>query len=317
MAAKPLPVSVLEETLQVYRDAGYNQAAAARALDIPRVTFQHRLGEARRRLNPQPSYDPGIITPEYVKPIIRIQLSYDKLGDYSALVIGDAHDSPRLPKDRFYWMGRYAREHNKTHIVQIGDFLTFDSLCRMDDIYSGRDALKAFDEGLGDFEPELKHCTLGNHEDRAISFTNRTPELDGMLLGQIDNLFMTHKWTYSPFKTFYYLGGVGFTHAPIGGHGKPISGKTAHSRIANEALHDIVYGHDHKGGVYHAPKLGNNQWVTILNAACALPDGHVESYAKHNMTGWRYGVYDVKISEGRIQAHNFVTMRELEASYGG
>lgn len=328
----PLPESVLKATLETYKACDYNQIRAAQHLGMSRSGFQSRLRKALALFQPEvPPFDAEIIAPEYVKPIIRVQLSYDKLGDYSVLVIGDAHDSPRIPKDRFYWMGRYAREHNKTHIIQMGDMLTFDSLCRyegndtlngkskpafMDDILSGRDALQAFDDGLGDFAPDLKHCVLGNHEDRAISFTNRVPEMDGMLLGQIDNLFMTHRWTYSPFKTFYFLGGVGFTHAPIGGTGKPIGGKTAASRIANEALHDLCFAHTHCPFVHRAPKLGNNQWVTIINAGCALPEGHVENYAKHSQTGWGYGIFDVKISDGRITGHNFVTMRELEASYG-
>ena len=49
------------------------------------------------------------------------------------LAIGDAHDSPHLPdKSRFQWMGRHANATRPDHIVQIGDWFTFDSCTQHD-----------------------------------------------------------------------------------------------------------------------------------------------------------------------------------------
>ena len=45
---------------------------------------------------------------------------------------------------------------------------------------ASKEALEAFDDGLGGFRPE-RHVTLGNHEDRIWSFTNRTPEVAELL----------------------------------------------------------------------------------------------------------------------------------------
>lgn len=253
--------------------------------------------------------------------------SADWNGD--VLAIGDIHDSPKLDKRRFLWAGRMANDLGIGRVFQIGDFLTLDSLCSFDgndtligkdkpsfeaDMASGHEAMMALDRGLGGHE-SIKHITLGNHEERAISFTNRTPEVAGLLTGQIDNLFMSHGWTYSPYGVVYFLGSVGFVHAPLNTMGKAYGGKTAMQRVANDVCHDLVYGHDHKGGEFHCPKIGTNQKITILNLACALPEGHVEPYVGHGTSGWRYGVNLIKIRDGRLSSSSFITMTELEEKY--
>ena len=53
-----------------------------------------------------------------------------RAGKTRVLAIGDAHDGPRIPKDRFRWFGRLAADTQPDVIVQIGDFLSLDSLCR-------------------------------------------------------------------------------------------------------------------------------------------------------------------------------------------
>ncbi len=49
-------------------------------------------------------------------------------------VIGDAHDSPHLPnKERFYWLGRFAAEHNVDWVVSVGDWMTMDCFSSFND----------------------------------------------------------------------------------------------------------------------------------------------------------------------------------------
>ena len=248
------------------------------------------------------------------------------------VVIGDAHDSPKIPdKARFLWAGRYIADLGIQKVIQIGDFFSFDSLTRFDgnetligktkpsfeaDINSGHDALTAFDRGLGGHKPETKHECLGNHENRAINFTNKTPEIAGILTGAIDNLLMSHKWTYSPYGLVYFIGSVGFVHVPLNKLGRPYGGKTAGQRIANDCLHDLGYGHDHAGGEVVSQKIGTNQKITVLNAGCFLPDMHVEQYVGHGISGWKYGINRLHIEDGRLASSSFTTMRELEQKYG-
>ena len=47
---------------------------------------------------------------------------------HKVLVIGDTHDSPDIPKDRFYWIGKHIKNTKPDYVVQIGDFGSFDSL---------------------------------------------------------------------------------------------------------------------------------------------------------------------------------------------
>ena len=300
-----------------------SQIKAAAALKISRGGLQSRIITARQR---------QLRSPIANAPKIRVAVSYMKNeGGWSGdvLAIGDTHDSPKIDKSRFLWLGKMANDLGVDRIIQIGDFLTFDSLCSLEandtlrgkekptfelDIESGHEAMMAFDRGLKGHDCP-KHVTLGNHEDRAISFTNRTPEVAGMLTGHIDNLFMSHKWTYSPYGLVYFLGSVGFVHAPLNTLRRPYGGKTAMQRIANDVCHDLVYGHDHKGGDFPCPKIGTNQKITILNLGCALPDGYVESYVGHGTSGWKYGANLIKIRDGRIAASSFTPMTELEEKY--
>jgi len=266
-------------------------------------------------------------------PKLRVTISHRKNDagwSGEVLGIGDMHDSPKLNKKRFLWCARAAVELKVDKIRQIGDIFSFDSLCRYDandtlkgkekppfeaDIQSGHDALGAFDRGLQGADIE-RHITLGNHEDRALSFTNRTPEIAGMLTGMVDNVFMSHGWTYSPFGLIDFIGSVGFVHAPLNTLGRPYGGKTALQRIANDVLHDLVFGHTHKRGEFQCPKIGTNQKITVLDLGCGLPEGHVESYVGHGTSGWWYGVNKISIREGRIVSVHSLTMNELEERFG-
>jgi predicted phosphodiesterase len=245
------------------------------------------------------------------------------------LAIGDSHDGPELPdKSRFYAMGAYAKEHKVDRIIQIGDFASMDSMSSHDpnwtkkgqakpafkeDVGSLLEALARLDDGLGGHKA-TKHITFGNHEDRIARFENNNPEVFELLYEQVYELFSDFGWSYSPFGEFHFVGDVGFTHVPLNAMGKPFGGKHSENQISNDILHDVVYGHTHKAVVKHFPKAGN-EIVTVMNLGCSLPEGHVEDYAKHSITGWSYGVYDITIRDGRIRGYTWVSMEELMEKY--
>ena len=65
--------------------------------------------------------------PEVVK--VRVRASSSPEGAITkVLAIGDAHDDPHTPKDRFRWLGKLAQDRGVDWIIQIGDFGSFDSL---------------------------------------------------------------------------------------------------------------------------------------------------------------------------------------------
>lgn len=249
------------------------------------------------------------------------------------LVIGDAHDSPSISdKSRFKWIARYATKQKIPYIKSIGDWATFDSGSQYESraTISGKDkptfeqdmrsleaSLLAFRNGLGkNYNPNLG-ITFGNHENRIRQWENQNPEVEGLVYSRLCELFSQAGFRFKHYGEWDYLAGVGFTHIPWTIMGKPFGGQNPERQIANNAKHSCVWGHTHKGrGPLSAAKVGNNQRIDVLDVGCALPDGHVESYALNSQTGWTYGIYDLELSEGLIQSHRFVSMRDLERDYG-
>ena len=116
-----------------------------------------------------------------------------KFKGHKVLVIGDTHDSPKIPQDRFDWIGKHIRKLKPDYIVHIGDFGSFDSLSHfqkndtqqgklkdafMVDLHSMRKALKILDKYVRDYP---HHICIGNHELRIHKFEERIPEIQGIM----------------------------------------------------------------------------------------------------------------------------------------
>jgi hypothetical protein len=248
------------------------------------------------------------------------------------LAVGDAHDSPLIEdKSRFRAMGRFARERGINHVVQIGDFGDFDSVSThvaadtiegklnnpyLKDIDSLNRALDAFNDGLGGMNA-IRHVSLGNHERRVYLYENQHPQTEGMLTSKLERAFSDHGWTTSPYGTFYFLNGVGFTHACLNRLGKSYGGKAAERTIALDAVYDIVIGHSHVRNDHRATKIGPQKHVTVLNLGCALPTGYTQKYVYHGqMSGWWYGIYELILRGGQITDANAISMDELMRLHG-
>lgn len=244
------------------------------------------------------------------------------------VVIGDAHDSPHLDKERFVHIGKHINSIRPDVVIQIGDFMTADSVSTHEgnhtiagrgkptyneDIASFRLALDALGSALN-YNPEM-HVTMGNHERRVMAFENENPEVDGMMSEKLNLALSDRGWTYSPYGEPTFYGGVAFLHAALNRLGKTFGGKTAENQIANETVTDCVIGHSHIKRVSKHSKL-HHRHVTIANVGCALPDGHVESYAQHAMTGWSYGIMTLGIKDGHIVDDEWVSMATLKERHG-
>lgn len=265
------------------------------------------------------------------KPRVRVRAGGEHGSVMRILAIGDAHDDPETPKDRFRWMGKLAQDRGVDWIVQIGDFASMDSLNTHipnetlagklknpfhEDVQSLNEALGQIDAGLGGHKPK-KHVTLGNHERRVWLYEEQRPEVAGMLSGELMQTFADNGWETTPYGTFRYIGGVGFLHAAINRLNKTYGGKNAENTIANDALHDIVIGHSHVKRDVRVPKLGPSKHVTVLNLGCALPEGRVESYMLHGATtGWWWGACVLTLQNGQIIGVDAIPMGELGRRYG-
>jgi len=239
------------------------------------------------------------------------------LSTLRIVCIGDAHDAPALPdKRRFRHIGRYIREKKPDVVVQVGDFLTLDSLSthRITHKPTFAQDLASFDAALAalDLKGPALHCTLGNHENRAFRATaSRQCHAPALI-----DIFKRHGWKTSPYGQPVIYGGVGFAHAALNRLGLPYGGKCPEQSIADDAVHDLVLGHSHVRLSHRAPKLGGNKFVQIINVGCALPGGYVADYARHCLTGWSYGIAEFVIRGGHVEDEHFISMTTLAEDYG-
>ena len=175
-----------------------------------------------------------------------------KFKGHKILVIGDTHDSPHIPQDRFKYIGLHIKKTKPDYIVHIGDFSSFDSLSyfQANDTQSGKlkDAfmvdIKSMHNALSVLQKYTEgiphHICLGNHELRVHKFEERIPEIQGMMKETLYKSFYKYGWTVSEYGEFKYIGGVAFVHAPLNIMGREYGGKNTEVQIANDSVHDLV-----------------------------------------------------------------------------
>lgn len=248
----------------------------------------------------------------------------------TVLAIGDLHADPRQNLRRCSWLGRLIAERRPQHIVQIGDFGSWDSVSAHEtkgsaeaaarpsldqDFEAVKSALSRMQrEQPEDYKP-IKDVTYGNHEDRIERYQNMNPELGQHLTLRRDELFARYGWRTRPFGEHRYIGGVAFTHAPLNGIGRPYGGKTGSARAGNDSLVDIVHGHDHLRSVATSPKTGGRGCVQTMSIGCALEWGWKEPYARLGPGGWWWGAVELTVGGGHIFSANFIDMRSIRLRY--
>jgi predicted phosphodiesterase len=250
------------------------------------------------------------------------------------IAIGDLHDSPHIQnKERFRWIGKHIQNTKPDYVVQIGDFCTLDSCTYFipDDSYSARidkptfiKDMESLDEAMEDFAYGLgkskvkKFITLGNHEKRMWRYEDKNPTFYGMCQKEFYGICKKYGWDVIPWGQYLMLGGVGFIHAPINPMGKEYGGEASERQIANKSKIDIVFGHSHRAQDNRVPKISDikNDFTRVLNIGCALPEGHIENYAKHSLTGWTYQICELEIWDNHIMEVKNISMRQLQKLYG-
>lgn len=242
----------------------------------------------------------------------------------------DAHDRIEWDKSRFEWLGKHVAKTKPDYLICGGDIFDVDSLNKhvRNESFEGKmkpgfekelaslaEALKAIDKYC---PPNIeKHITIGNHEHRIHRYENDNPEVYGILSAAFYMLLSDHKWQITPFKQYLNIYGVEFTHVPINAMGREIGGKTACMRIASDSVSDVVYGHTHNRHDASAPKLGpNNRHTRAYNGGCFMPNNARMDYAKASQNHWEYGLTDMSIYNGRIEATSWISMAQLERDYG-
>lgn len=227
------------------------------------------------------------------------------------LVIPDSHDDPAVSKRRYEVLGNAIVSLRPDNIVQIGDFLSLDSVSfhnhgkpllqegrrLSEDIESGLEAYATMMQPLRkDWEysrsirkkkytPKLFWLN-GNHEDRVQRFIESQPILEGMVDG--DDLVGASQdgWEVIPYRGYCSIGGTSFTHCPLNpATGKPLSGMYVCARAAVTSQHTVVFGHTHKRNVMAVTRndpispTGGHR-VEGITVGCWLD--HWPDYMAHN-----------------------------------
>lgn len=313
-------------------------AEAAERWGIPQGTMQTRLRSAKTLYNLEPD-DSAYRPRQYLHrppgaPVIPFQ---DHVAEpmpegepITVCVIGDAHDSPHLRnKERFYWLGRFAAEHQVDRVVSVGDWMTLDSFSThtdratfeglskptfTQDLESFHESQREFRRGLGAHKPKMD-VTLGNHEHRAWRWDNFHPEAEPHG-HKIEEAFAQWGWRTTPYGQYRFIDGVGFVHVPLNAIGKPMGGVTGGQRAANAAMFDVIHGDTHKAQISVGDKIGPVRAPTIYNAATALPPGFIEGFANKGGSTWRSGVCLAVIWGGHVRSWQFTEMSLLQHRYG-
>lgn len=356
MANPPLSLKLAQEAVEAveqklregYRPQGMTGsgpgalAAAAEMLGINRATLHTRVRSAKTLYGLEP--DDSLYRPQrFQQPVPRAVLTEAAPPPpeqtrpsgraLRVLAIGDLHQDPRHPNrlQVLTRIARYASEQRFDHIVQIGDWSSWDSVNQHDrndtlaarhkpsirqDMENLQASLQAWRAGMApDYKPRQTIC-LGNHENRLERFENANPESHQTFTLARDELFLSFGWKPRPYGELVYLEGVAFTHHPVNGAGRAFGGETGPLRAANKTTVPVVSGHTHRRQLHDSGKIGPVDVISMVEIGCALPWGTVESYAKHGITGWWWGVCPMTVQGGAITDVSFVSMLALERDYG-
>lgn len=325
MGMKPRPRELLQRVVDAVADAHGNQAAAARNLGIPKGTVQH--------IKEQADAD-GILPyvkppkPKYFVPPRSTYIAKPKKHGKAmrVFVFGCAHDAPQIgDKSRFLHAGRLAADLAPDYIVDLGDTLDLDSLSVhatpgsaidreragfLTEMDSLDEAIAAFNEAAPSAHETPRYHCHGNHEYRAFRFEMNNPTTDGVYTLPLNQIFARYGFTTLAYREWFYLEGVGFTHAPINGMGKEYAGKFPDQMIAQDSTHSVVWSHTHKSTRVHRPKVGIGNSIDVFNTGSFMPQGYLKQYAGLSTTGWTYGAHELTLRDGGIESVR--TWSELE-----
>ncbi|WP_195904258.1 metallophosphoesterase [Microvirga lotononidis] len=316
----------IEETKAAVARHGGNKAAIARDLGLTRSTVANRLERVLAASSAANSNEKPRVRVPYLRAVETPPVLKEEAEAIRVCVIGDLHVAPGQDLSRLKWIARHIGETQPDHIVQIGDWASFDSVSTHDPIGSVkaksrpslrhdmeclRESLKLFDSELGPSTiPRI--ITLGNHEDRVRRYQDLRSELEDSLWIDVLQDFAQFRWKTYDFGKVTFIGGVGFVHVPLNVIGKPHSSPNI---MGNNLAHDLIKGHSHRATYQTFAKIGEGQGVTLIDVGTSLPHGHVEPYAKLSQTSWWYGVHDVIIRNGRIDDFARVSMKTLQERY--
>ena len=294
---------------------------AAKSLGIPRSTF-HDWKKRAEKIGIKPRV--RVTAESVVDKKVKMNLKQRPL---TGVYFCDAHNQPKLDKERFRWLGRFINDVQPDVVIDGGDFDDFPSLCshERNDTWTGkfkpsfREDIEHSREAHDILDQEIKcevvkHKTLGNHEHRLWDFEDRNPEVYGMMQHAYTELVTSYGWNLTPYRDYLTIDGIDFTHAPQSYARKPVGGKNVINTVGRESVRSVVFGHTHKKGEMLVPKMGPDRGITIFNGGCYFPEDYRPDYARGGDTNYWHGAHKFTIENGKINIKSYA-IGELRAAY--
>jgi hypothetical protein len=320
------------EAWNILQDHQGDYIAAAGAAGVKIRTFRDRVANAKLPVTTEPQNESTEAAQPLSKPRVRVPYARQDTPPDGPVIrilgMGDVHKKPGRTDEPVILAARHAAKTMPDHIVQIGDWLSLDS-CSFhpakgsakdsnrpsfaDEIAAGEESLDAFDRNC---PPEInREITFGNHEERAWRVANMDPRIASDFPLRVEQTFARYRWKSHRYGTMRYIGGVGFIHVPLNVMGREYGGKNSENTIGNDATHSLVWGHDHRFRAKTVPKIGPNNKISLCNLGTCMPHGVIEDY-NVGVSGWTYGVVDLRVQAGLIISAKFHDVLELREMYG-
>lgn len=308
-------------------DAAGTKVAAARSLGINVNTYKDRLRKELSGATPEVKNKPST---NKLRLYGISDLAAPPSSDWTKIVLfADAHNQPGMSLDRFEWLAKLVNEVKPDYLVDLGDTDEIGSLSghEKNETYKGKmkpllaadlEASARCAKLLKDkiTHPCKKIRTLGNHEQRIKTYENNNPEIFGIAWNIYAEIWEKTGWTLYDYGAYVNVGGVNFTHVPFDQNGKPVAGENAVKKVAEKSQSDCAFGHLHYESIIRAHKFGTDNSVTVLGAACFMPDGYRPDYVRNTRKEYQRGCYVLMVKDGRIVSIKNFAMSELQAIYG-
>jgi len=314
----------------IYQDAlttAGNLSAAARSLNVPRQTFKDRLRREQSGAMPEVKIKP---VENKLKFHSISEVKVPVSSDWTKIVyFTDAHNQPGMSLDRFKWLAGLVNDVKPDYLIDGGDTDEIGSLSghEKNETYKGKMKpllaadLEASAHLAKLLKDEIRHpCikirTLGNHEQRIKTYENNNPEIYGIAWNIYSEIWTKTGWTLYDYSAYVTIGGVKFIHVPFDQNGQPAKGESCVKKVATNSTSDCVFGHLHYETRVRAHKFDTDNSVTVLCAACFMPDGYRPDYVKNTRKEYDRGCYVLMVKDGRLQSTKQYSMSELEYLYG-
>ena len=241
------------------------------------------------------------------------------------LVLGDFHVTNNQNLSRFKVISRFIIEHKPEYIVLMGDFMTFQCLSAWDmdkrarmegqryelEINAGNEALDIMFSDVDAYNKKQKKTRhrqynpkriyiKGNHEDRLDRYLDFDPTFKGWVGVEKDLKLKERGFEVIPYRKYYYLDDVGFTHVPFN-KAKEISGVDITRKASMVTVKSIVFAHTHGQNLCHVHKEGMPHLQDIYVCGCVFDekedyvDGRVTEYWRGItlLNIWKPGRFDI------------------------